>query len=115
MEKTAIVPGSYDPVTAGHMEVIRSAAGIFDHVYAVILDNSEKSRSMFTAEQKLEILECAINALKDEGIENVGARLYSGLTVDAARDLGAGFVVKGVRSPTDFDYEYGVPLSFKFM
>ena len=50
MEKTAIVPGSYDPVTAGHMEVIRSAAGIFDHVYAVILDNSEKSRSMFTAE-----------------------------------------------------------------
>ena len=108
MEKTAIVPGSYDPVTAGHMEVIRSAAGIFDHVYAVILDNSEKSRYMFTAEQKLEILECAINALKDEGIENVGARLYSGLTVDAARELGAGFVVKGVRSPTDFDYEYGM-------
>lgn len=108
MERSAIIPGSYDPVTAGHMEIIREASKIFDHVYAVILYNSEKSNSMFTPSQKLEILEGAVKALRDEGTGNVSAKLYSGLTVNAAREFGAKFVVKGIRSATDFDYEYSM-------
>ena len=107
MKKIAIVPGSFDPLTAGHADVIKTAASIFDEVKVVVLANSEKS-GMFTPEERLRIARAAVEKMKDEGVGNVSAHVFSGLTVDAAKELGASFVVKGLRSAADFDYEFGM-------
>ena len=107
MKKIAIVPGSFDPLTAGHADVIKTAASIFDEVKVVVLANSEKS-GMFTPEERLRIARAAVEKMKDEGVGNVSAHVFSGLTVDAAKELGASFVVKGLRSAADFDCEFGM-------
>ena len=107
MSKNAIVPGSFDPLTAGHFDVIRRAAAIFDRVTAAILVNSEKS-GLFSADERFAIVNAAIEELKKEGITNVVAKVFAGLTVDAARESDAAFIVKGVRDATDFDYEFGM-------
>lgn len=104
MDKRAVVPGSFDPVTAGHLDVIRRAAAIFDRVTVAILVNSEKTGT-FTPDERLKAVNAAIREL---GALNVDARVFHGLTVDAARECGASFVVKGVRGVTDFDYEFGM-------
>lgn len=103
--KSCIIPGSFDPVTKGHTELIRVASKMFDKVYVVILVNSAKN-GMFTPEEKLSILNSAIEALKADGVCNVEALLYSGLTTDSAIELGADYIVKGVRNAADFSYEY---------
>ena len=107
MSKFAIVPGSFDPITAGHFEIIRRAAAIFDHVTVAILVNSEKAGT-FSPDERLEAANAAIRELEKDGITNVDARVFRGLTVDAARDAGAGYIVKGLRNTSDFDYEFGM-------
>ena len=107
MSKFAIVPGSFDPITAGHYDVIRRAAAIFDHVTVAILVNSEKSGT-FRPEHRLEAVNTAIRELEKDGFKNVDARTFHGLTVDAAREVGASFIVKGLRNSADFDYEFGM-------
>ncbi len=108
MKKIAIVPGSFDPLTAGHADVIRTASSLFDEVKIVVLANSGKT-GMFTPEERLRIARAAVEKMKeDDGIGNVSAHVFPGLTADAAKELGASFVVKGLRSAADFDYEFGM-------
>ena len=107
MSKFAIVPGSFDPITAGHYEIIRRAAAIFDHVTIAILVNSEKSGT-FSPDERLETVNAAVRELEKSGVTNVDARVFRGLTVDAAREAGAGYIVKGLRNASDFDYEFGM-------
>ncbi len=104
--KNCIIPGSFDPITAGHMSIVRTCASLFDNVFVVILNNSEKKSGMFTPDERLEIANAAIEHLANEEITNVKAVLYEGLTTDAALKCGAEYVVKGVRNPVDFSYEY---------
>ncbi len=104
--KNCIIPGSFDPVTAGHASLFETAAGIFDNVYPVILTNAEKKGGFFTPEERLELLNAAVLRLRERGITNVFPKLYSGLTTAAARELDAKYIVKGVRNTTDFAYEY---------
>lgn len=106
MKKSAIVPGSFDPVTSGHIEVIRAASAIFDQVFVVILNNAEKKSGFFTPDERLKILKAALSDMKKSGMTNISAILYDSLTSDAAHDLNAGFIVKGVRSQLDFQYEF---------
>lgn len=103
--KKCIIPGSYDPVTAGHTELFCTASELFDKVYAVILVNSEK-RGILSADEKLCVLNAAIDKLKKKGYGNIEAVTHSGLTTDCAVELGADYIVKGVRNSTDFSYEY---------
>ena len=112
MSKRAIVPGSFDPITAGHCEIIRRAATIFDHVTVAVLVNSEKVGT-FAPEERLEAVLTAIDELKKEGVMNVDAKIFHGLTVDAARESGADFIVKGIRNASDFDYEFRMALANK--
>lgn len=107
MSKIAIVPGSFDPVTAGHYDVIRRAAALFDGVTVAILTNGEKTGT-FSEGERLAAVNAAICELEKEGISNVNARVFHGLTVDAAHEVGAKFIVKGVRNVFDFDYEFGM-------
>lgn len=100
--KIAVYPGSFDPVTLGHMDVIERAAALFDRVYVCTMVNGGKN-PMFTAEQRFAML-CAATA----ELPNVTAELWTGLLADYAGEKGAHWLVKGVRNATDFDAEYGM-------
>ncbi len=98
----AVFPGSFDPVTLGHMDVIRRAAAIFDRVYVCAMVNGSKS-PMFTTEQRFEMLCASV-----EGLANVTAELWTGLLADYAGARGAHYLVKGARNATDFDAEFSL-------
>ncbi len=98
----AVFPGSFDPVTLGHMDVITRAARLFDRVYICTMVNAGKN-PMFTTEQRFEML-CAATA----ELDNVTAELWTGLLADYARERGARWLVKGARSGTDFDSEFAM-------
>ncbi len=97
--KLALVTGSFDPITVGHVDIIRRAAKIFDKVIVVVANNEEKTY-MFSPAQRLEIVKTAI---KD--IEGVSAMLCDGLVADFAREYGASAFVRGIRDGNDVAYE----------
>ena len=99
--KTAICSGSFDPITLGHLDVIRRAAACFDKVWVCVSPNAEKKNQLFTPEQKLQLVRMAV-----EDLPNVEAELWPGLLADYAVDRGANVIVRGVRNATDFDMEY---------
>ena len=101
--KTAICSGSFDPITLGHMDIIRRAAACFDRICVCVSPNAEKKSQMFTPEQKLTMVRAAV-----EELPNVEAELWPGLVVDFARRHGASVIVRGARSASDFDAEYAM-------
>ena len=103
--KTAICSGSFDPITLGHLDVIRRAAAIFDRVCVCVSPNAEKKNQMFTPEQKLLLVRTAVAELP-----NVEAELFPGLLADFAVDHGANVIVRGIRNVTDMDVEYQMAL-----
>jgi pantetheine-phosphate adenylyltransferase len=96
---TALCPGTFDPVTNGHVDVVERAAGMFDQVVVAVIDNPNKE-PMFTVEERMAMLEEAVSALS-----NVEVASFGGLLVDYARDRGIRIIVKGLRAVSDFDYE----------
>lgn len=99
--KIAVYPGSFDPITLGHLDIIRRAAACFDKVYVCVMVNCEKKNPMFTPQQRMEQISRSVAELP-----NVEAELWSGLLADYAREKGATILVKGLRNATDFDQEY---------
>ena len=97
--KKAIFPGSFDPVTNGHVDIIKRAAAIFDEVTVAVCNNPDKA-SLFTLEKRLALIEEACADMK-----NVKVDSFTGLLIDYCRDNGIGTVVRGVRDMRDFDYE----------
>lgn len=97
---TAILPGSFDPITVGHVDLVERAAAIFDRVILCVMVNGEK-HPMFTPRQRLELAEAALSH-----IPNAVAMEWDGLLVDFARRQGACALVKGARGCTDFDWEF---------
>src|SRR5262245_57882557 len=98
----AIYPGSYDPVTFGHLDVIERAAGIFDRVVVgVVRDPQHKGRTMFTVDERVAFLGDAL-----QGHENVEVDIFSELVVEFARRHGAKAMVKGLRVVSDFEWEF---------
>lgn len=97
--KKAIFPGSFDPVTLGHLDIIERSSKMFDELIVVILENSEK-RCMFTKEERLAFLEH-----NTAHLPNVTCMYDRGLTVEFARREGACAIIRGVRSMKDFEYE----------
>ncbi len=108
--KKAIITGSFDPVTSGHMDLIARAAEMFDEIYVVILANTEKKSGLFSPKERLLILNKALDSLDDD---NIHAIVHHGLTSDIAREIGADFIVRGARSGSDFDYEYNLACIMK--
>ncbi len=102
--KIAIYPGTFDPITYGHIDIVERASTIFDKLYLVIGVNSNKT-NMFSPEEKLDMIQ---NSLKY--IENCEVILHNGLTVDIAKQLGASSIIRGVRAVSDFDYEFQIAL-----
>ena len=98
----ALYPGSFDPPTLGHLDIIQRAAAQFDRLIVCVMYNSAKS-GLFTPGERVELLRESLKGL--EGVENVEVDRDDGLLVDYARRRGASCVVKGLRSVTDFEYE----------
>lgn len=104
----AVFPGSFDPVTIGHYDIIARAAGLFDRLYVSIVPNAEKAHPMFSDEQKLALMRAAV-----ADIPNVTAELGGGLLTDYALSRDARFLIRGVRNGTDFDAEQQLSLIYR--
>ena len=102
MERIAVFPGSFDPVTLGHVSVIRRALPLFDKIIISIGVNSEK-KSMFTLEQRMNWL----NGIFREDYK-VEIKSYSGLTVEFCKKVKAKFILRGLRTSADFEFERGI-------
>jgi pantetheine-phosphate adenylyltransferase len=101
-DRTAICPGTFDPPTLGHIDVIRRAARMFDQVVvAVVRAPAHKTQPLFTADERIALLE---DALADT--PNVRVRAFTTLIVDVAREEGATVLVKGLRAVSDFEWEF---------
>ena len=107
METTVICPGSFDPVTLGHIDIIKRASKMFDKVIVAVLVNMAKEPS-FTTQERIELLQQTIGDI--ENVEIVG---FSGFLADYAKERGAKAVVKGLRAVSDFEYEFQMALTNK--
>ncbi|MCY4474734.1 MAG: pantetheine-phosphate adenylyltransferase [Chloroflexi bacterium] len=101
---TALYPGTFDPVTNGHTDVVRRAAALFDLLIVAIYEGSQKSVT-FTVQQRVDMFQEAIDKSA-----NVEVMTFSGLTVDFARQTGAKAIVRGLRITSDFEYEGAMAL-----
>ena len=97
--KKAIYPGSFDPVTYGHIDIIERASDIFDELIVAVLNNKAKT-PLFSVDERVNILNEVLS-----GLPNVKILSYEGLLVDFAVSVGAGVIVRGLRAVTDFEYE----------
>ena len=98
---TAVCPGSFDPVTNGHLDVLTRAAAIFDEVIVGVLLNAAKN-VVFTADERVAMIEASV---AERGLRNLRVVAFEGLLVDFCREHGATVIVKGLRASADFDYE----------
>ena len=97
---TALYPGSFDPVTLGHVDVATRAAALFDRVIVAVYATPSKSL-LFSTDERVDLF---INAVRD--LPNVEVRRFEGLVVRFAQEIGAAVIVRGLRSGSDFEYEY---------
>ena len=105
--KVAIYPGTFDPPTRGHFDILRGSSNLFDRTFAAVGVNPGKV-PLFSLEERVLILR---EALEEEKIENVEVTAFEGLTVDCARDCGAQYIVRGLRAVTDFENELALLLA----
>jgi pantetheine-phosphate adenylyltransferase len=99
---TAVCPGSYDPITNGHLDVIGRAATMYEEVVVAVVNRPvRKAKTLFTIEERLAFVENAV-----AGLPNVRAAPFSTLVVEFARSVGARVIVKGLRAISDFEYEF---------
>lgn len=101
-KKRVLIPGSFAPITIGHFDIIKRASEIFDEVYVVVFQNTEKGgKGMFSGEDCLEMLKRSVC-----GLENVYTDMTDKLVVDYAKEKEVDYIVKGIRDTIDFEYEY---------
>ena len=105
--KRAICPGSFDPVTRGHVDIIKRASAMFDYVIVAVMVNPNKKPS-FTIEERIKLLGLAISEL-----DNVEIVSFDGLLADYARERKASAIVKGLRAMSDLEYEFQMALANK--
>jgi pantetheine-phosphate adenylyltransferase len=104
--KIAVYPGSFDPITLGHLDVVSRAAAVFDRVYFAVLVNPRKSNPVFEMSERLAaIKEAVVESCPPEVAARIDVESFDGLTVDFCRGRGATFVVRGLRAVSDFESE----------
>jgi pantetheine-phosphate adenylyltransferase len=103
-ERVAVCPGSYDPVTNGHMDIITRAARVFDKVVVGVVNQPiRKQQTLFTAEERRDFI---AEATTGNGLDNVDVKVFANLLVEFAREQSATTIVKGLRAISDFEYEF---------
>ena len=101
----AIYPGSFDPVTNGHLDVIQRAARIFDHVIVAVADNTSK-KALLTIKERVDLLRKVT-----QGIKNVSVETFDALVIEYARKKKINVIIRGLRMTSDFDYEFQIALT----
>jgi pantetheine-phosphate adenylyltransferase len=99
LTRIAVCPGSFDPITYGHLDIIRRGAKVFDTVYVSVLNNSSKN-PLFTIEERMNLIKAVTKDLT-----NVKVGVHSGLLVDYAKAVNASAIIRGLRAVSDFEYE----------
>lgn len=99
MARIAVCPGSFDPITYGHLDIITRAAKVFDELYVVVLNNSSK-KPLFSVEERIELIDTVT-----KNIPNVKVDSFQGLLVDYAESVNADAIIRGLRAVSDFEYE----------
>lgn len=99
MSKMAVVPGSFDPITNGHLDIITRGASIFSEIYVVVLNNSSKN-PLFSVEERVKLIQEVTAHLP-----NVKVETFSGLLIEYAQNVGASAIIRGLRAVSDFEYE----------
>ena len=102
--KIAVCPGSFDPITFGHLDIVRRASGMFDRVIVAVLKNSAK-QCTFSVAERVTMIEDSVR-----GLPNVTAASFDGLLADYTRIVNASVIVKGLRAMSDFEYEFQMAL-----
>ena len=103
-KRTAICPGTYDPVTNGHLDIISRAARVFDRVVVGVVNQPvRKQTTLFSGKERKALI---VAAIAENGVTNVEVAVFSDLLVQFARERGAGAIVKGLRAISDFEYEF---------
>ena len=100
MKRIAIYPGSFDPITNGHLDILKRASKAFDEIIVLIADNSNK-HCRFSVSERLEMIKGAVSKM-----DNVKVDSTKGLTVKYAKEHGAKFLIRGLRAVSDFEYEF---------
>jgi pantetheine-phosphate adenylyltransferase len=104
MSRLALYPGTFDPVTHGHLDVLRRALRLFDRVEVTVAVNPEK-RTLFSGEERVELIHASVADWTDDERERLDVVVFEGLIAARAAELGAVALVRGIRQVTDFDYE----------
>ncbi len=107
--KIAVYPGSFDPITLGHLNIIERSAAVFDKLYVCVMINSDK-KPMFTREERMDMIRDAVDAA---GLKNVEVETAGGLLVEYAKSKNANAIVRGLRAVSDFDWEFQMALANK--
>ncbi|MBN1592692.1 MAG: pantetheine-phosphate adenylyltransferase [Candidatus Coatesbacteria bacterium] len=107
MTKLALYPGTFDPITLGHLDVIRRTLGIFDEIIVGVAQNMSKTTT-FTVEERLFMIEASLEELDLKA--RVSTRTFSGLTVEFAAQIGAASIIRGIRVISDFEMEHQMTL-----
>src|SRR5665648_223165 len=110
MQRIAIFPGSFDPITKGHESVVKRALPLFDKIIISIGVNSEKKDSFFSIEKRIEWIK---QTFKNEN--KVEVSQYSGLTVDFCKKMNANFILRGLRTSADFEFERAIAQTNRFL
>ncbi len=103
--RVGLYPGTFDPVTLGHLDIIRRAAALVDKLYIGVAINRDKG-PLFALEERVEMLEAECGGLSAETGMEIVAHPFENLLIDCARDVGATVIVRGLRAVADFEYEY---------
>ncbi|MEE8418192.1 MAG: pantetheine-phosphate adenylyltransferase [candidate division Zixibacteria bacterium] len=104
MKDTALYPGTFDPVTLGHVDIIRRATRLFDKLVVAVADNPEK-QSLFTVKERVKLLEQATGDIEKATVTSFGE-----LTAKFARSIGAAAIIRGIRAISDFEFEFQMAL-----
>lgn len=107
--KRAIYPGSFDPITNGHIDILKRSLEVFDEIIVLVADNQNK-KSRFSVEERVEMIRDAVKDLK-----NVKVDYTNGLTVEYAKKVGAKHLIRGLRAVTDFEYEFSLAAANHFI
>ncbi len=102
MERIAVFPGSFDPITLGHYDIVERAVPLFDKIIVAIGQNAQKNY-MFSLEQRKKWIEDSLKKFP-----NVQVDIYEGLTIDYCKKVGASFILRGLRNPADFEFEKAI-------
>ncbi|SHF36036.1 MULTISPECIES: pantetheine-phosphate adenylyltransferase [Caloramator] len=105
MSKVVVYPGSFDPITNGHLDIIQRASKIFDRVIVAVLENPEKKNPLFNVNERVELIK---RVTKD--LENVEVESFKGLLIDFMRKKESKIIIKGLRAVSDFEYEFQMAL-----